>query len=296
MDSVIIRNKRIILRDIAKISGSLSKNLEQKIGKIYIGEAAPPGFMRFIDRYQVVEEVVKPFTKGLSVSITGQKRIKTYTLAKTNKVENYKHYIVSYLKNIIKWQGTDYSITITNKNYEWNSFPQSDTVTLSGLVNPYPRGTVRLLMTIKQKDFQTSIPVLCKIMVQTAVVCVRQTINRKENIGSEQIILQRKDITNFKYTPYHDLKAVFGKIAVRTLTPGTILHDYCLKAKPDIYTGELVYIELEKGNIRLSVPARAREGGCIGDLIWVENLKSHRLLKAKIIKKGIVTVTKGASI
>jgi flagella basal body P-ring formation protein FlgA len=59
---------------------------------------------------------------------------------------------------------------------------------------------------------------------------------------------------------------------------------------PDIVRGDPVHIELQKGNVRVSVAAIARENGYRGRKMWVENASNHKLVRVVVKDRNTVTI------
>jgi flagella basal body P-ring formation protein FlgA len=140
------------------------------------------------------------------------------------------------------------------------------------------------------------VAVRCFVRVSTPVLVTAETVRRGESLGAVNVERRRTDITTFRYDPLTELSSLEDSRAVRTLAPGTILHERCIEKPPLVRRDEMVYVTTRKGNIRVSVQARARESGGLGDHIWVQNLASRTLLRVKICGKGRVKVETGEAI
>ncbi len=295
-DSITVNKADITLGDIAVIDCPTDKALSIKLAEKKVGTAAPAGFSRYLSVYELIQYLVTPYLSELNVKTNGIKRVKIRTAATVRTVIDYKDQINKYIADNVKWDREDYSVSIKNGDRQWRCYKKPFSVTVDGLETPYPKGNVRLKLRIAQDSTELVVSIICRIKVQTTVVCVSETINRNQVISSDMIELKKMDITAYRYTPVTEISSVLNKIAVKTLSPGTIVHELCLKSLPEVSKGDIVYITLEKGNVRISVSARAREDGSIGDKIWVENTKSHKLIQVKVAGKGVVFFNKGEAI
>jgi flagella basal body P-ring formation protein FlgA len=291
-----VRNEKILLGDIAHISIKSDCNVKSfyRFSNLYVGEAAPAGYTRYVDAHDVLQNYIK--TQYNHISIGGAKRVKVRTDAYFKTVGDYENQIVTYIRTNIHWPQKDVVISLRNPDKKWRCFKRDFNVTFEGIKTPFPKGNIQFSMKIAQGEKIQSIPVLCNIKINTSVVSVAEHIPRNEIIEKKHLRLIPRDITHFKYTPFTSASSVLGNIAVKTLSPGTILHQRCIKPVPDILRGERVDIVLQKGRIKLSVSGRAREEGIKGDIIWVENIQSHKLMKVIILGKGLVSPAKGESI
>ena len=295
-DSAKVKNEKIVLGDIARIS--IESNCEAKsiagLPELFIGEAAPAGYSRFVDVHTILQTYLRPQFSHISTG--GAQRVKVRTDAYFKTVGDYENQIVSYLKKNMHWSEKDVTIIVKNPEKQWRCYKKNFQITFHGITTPYPKGNIQFFMKITQGNWILTIPVHCNIKVTTPVVSVAEQISRNEKIQKKHIRLVSVDITSFKYTPCTSVSSIVGNIAVKTLSPGTIIHTGCIKPVPDICRGDQINIILQKGKIKLSVSGRAREEGMKGDRIWVENIQSHKLMKVIIIGKGLVSPVKGASI
>lgn len=76
--------------------------------------------------------------------------------------------------------------------------------------------------------------------------------------------------------------------ARRTLRVGAVIGEWDVDPMPDISAGDPVVIELNRKNLRVTASAIAKEDGFAGETIWVQNEKSHRRLRARVIESGRV--------
>lgn len=295
-DSTTVYDPEITLGDIAIIECPSGKELVLQLARTKVGNAAPAGFSRYLSTYEVLQYVLAPHLNNLEVNNNGVKRIKIHTKARVRSVNDYRDQILEYMANNIKWEREDHSISIKNSDRQWRCYDRPFTVSVEGLSTPYPKGNVRLKLRILQDSIKKIVPVICRVKVETEVVCASKTIGRNQIMNNNVIELRKMDITAYRYTPISDVSSLINKIAVKTISPGTIIHKQCIKSAPSVSKGDIVYITLEKGNVRISVPARAREDGCVGEKIWVENTKSHRLIQVEVGGKGIVYFNKGEAI
>lgn len=289
-DSVVINDAVIRLCDVAHISGVNNVALEMKLKNTVLGNTAPPGMSRFMTVNDAVCYSLKPLFENLHIRVNGAKRVCISTESTVRNVEDYEEHILNYLNDNIGWEKGSYKITIVNREKKWRCYKKPFNVSIDGLVSPFPKGNTNIKIKITQENYKCVIPVLCKISVVHSVLCVAETIERNAVIQKYQVVVRDVDITNYRYGIYTDIDQVIGKVATKILSVGTIINKRCIKNIPDICKGDEVFIKLTTGAIRISIPARARENGVIGEKIWVENMKSHKIIQAKIIDKGIVKI------
>jgi len=292
-DSVKVNNKLIYLGDIAIIETNLESDTYNILLKLEIGEAAPPGYSRFVSIDDIVNTIIRRKFNEIELNIkSSAKRISVYTEAEIQCIDMYNKLILNYIKENIKWNNGDYSVIIMNKERTWYTRKKEASVTISGLSSQYPKGNIQLELKSVQDEITLSIPVNCRINVTIPVVCAKKNIPRNQSITSDMVELAKKDITIYGFDPFTDITMVCDKISLHSISVGSIINNNSLKLLPDITKGTLVYINVKKKGIKISVPAIARENGKIGEQIWVENEASNKLIKVIIGKNDIVYLTR----
>ena len=76
--------------------------------------------------------------------------------------------------------------------------------------------------------------------------------------------------------------------ARRDLRVGSIIGTWDVDPMPDINAGDPVVIELNRRNLRVTANAIAKEDGFSGETIWVQNAKSNRRIRVRVIESGRV--------
>jgi flagella basal body P-ring formation protein FlgA len=143
-----------------------------------------------------------------------------------------------------------------------------------------------LQLTVKQFGRVQRIPLECKISVNAPVVVAAKTISRQKVIGSGDLELRTQDLTDFPGTPFFSLSEALGKRAVQDIASGSVVSDRAAEAIPIVQKGDPISIEVVRGDARVSVMAVARENGSEGQMIWVENSMTHRLVRVTVKGPG----------
>lgn len=290
-DSVNISKRVILLGDVAKIDAP--DNLKLSLSNTKIGEAAPAGFSRFVNPETTVLYDLKQKYNDIQFNTAGAKRCKVETAGKISSLIDYEDLIEEYVSSRIKWRNIDFSVEVQNGEKKFRILPKPFNVSVSGKVDEWERGMVRLSLIVNQNEHIQKIPLVCKVRVSVPVVKASEMITRGETLNENSLYLERADITSLRYMPFTDIKKAAGSVASRSISPGSLIHDFCVKKAPMVKKGDTVYIELASGKIRLSVPARAREDGYKGETIWVENIKTHKVVRVKIKDSGKVSLMEG---
>ena len=291
-DSAVINDSLIRMSDIASVK-SADHQIESNVLASVIGEAAPAGFSRFVTTDDLILFRLQPQFKTASFKIDGCRRILVKTDSKEIQVKDLSQMISDYLDTSVLWSAGSWSYSLENGEQKIKCLNASYEVKFQQIQNRYPKGETRLTLFIKQgtKDYRVSIS--CYFKVSIPVLVAVNKIDRGAQVLKSDCELRTVDITRYGPNPYLSINEVEGKMANRTILPGTILNSQQMKQIPVIEKGQEVYISLERGKVKIEVAAVARENGSIGDRIWVENSKSHKLIRVEVKGKGTVVLIQG---
>lgn len=290
-DSVSVSQKDIYLKDVARVNAS--EELKNRLENTVIGEAAPAGYSRFVTSESTVLYDLSRKYSYITFNLAGAARCKVSTNGKINLLYEFEELIEEYVSKNVKWKGTDWRIEIQNGEKKIRTFPGKYNVTIAGKIDSDDRGMIPLLLHINQNGDVKKVAFTCKLIVSVPVVKTGSFITRGETLKESDLYIERSDITSLRYMPIIDMQKAIGAIASRSISKGSIIHDLCVKKTPEVRKGDMVYIEMSSGSVRISLPARAREDGYKGETIWVENIKSHKVIRVKVKDNGKVSLMEG---
>lgn len=287
-DSVMVNDTVITLSDIASIdhceSGILSKLNEFKVG-----DAAPAGYSRLVNRDDLLTYLLQPSFKPLKIVVSGAKRTRVSTDFIEKKIIDTKNELERFLANELEWPQNSWTLRILNENESFKIIDKPFTVKYSGLMNKKPKGGFNFLMSVVQGSKCIRVAVNCEMKVVLTVVVAVASIERGQVIQSSSCDLRTIDVTQLGIIPYNALSQVEGKKALRLISEGQIINKQWIQEIPEIEKGDPVTIVVKKSTVRVTVSATAREPGNIGEKIWVENSESHKLVRVVVKSKGVVT-------
>ncbi|MDG5815408.1 flagellar basal body P-ring formation chaperone FlgA [Chitinispirillales bacterium ANBcel5] len=288
-DSATVDQTHILLSDIAEVRSEDSA-LVREIEKIKVGEAAPPGYKRFLSSEDIITFYLQSIFEDARFVTSGHKRVEISTDYREMKVEEFMEHIHSYIASNIAWNKGEWSVTINNPLSSWKAYNEEYEIEFTGLNSPHAKGNTNIIMMITQGSRTYRIPVSCFIRVISPVLIAKEPITRGERISTECFTVDTLDITTFAHTPLRRFSQLEGKQAVRTINEGTIIHDRIVRAAPLIMRGDQVQITFTNSRVRVSVLGIAREEGRAGERIWVQNQNTKRVLRAEVTGRGVVTV------
>jgi flagella basal body P-ring formation protein FlgA len=292
-DSATVNDTIVKIGDIAEVTGTDCKDKILFIKGIEVGEAAPVGYSRFLNSNDAMRRVMRGGKTGNVRCNCENKRLTVKTGFKEKTIGDFEQDIIKYVKDRIAWNAEDYTLAVINMNEKWKILNKPFDIEISGLNDKYSKGNINLKLVVIQSTKKYPVGVSCKISVCTPVVVTNSTVSRKSKFNETNCSIEKRDITNFNYIPYTKLSDVCNKTASRTVSPGTIIHEKIIAKTLDIERDEQVQVIVNNGRVKISMSALAREAGCCGDKIWVENEMTHKLLKVKIVEPGRVVLMQG---
>ncbi|MFW6244816.1 MAG: flagellar basal body P-ring formation chaperone FlgA [Fibrobacterota bacterium] len=288
-DSVMVSDTLIRIEDLGRVQCSDS-GLAARVGRTSAGESAPPGYSRFVNTSDLLLFRLKPLFKNVTFSAAEQKRIKVSSDFVKRTVGDFEKQIMTYVVENLGWKEGEWDLSINNSESSWKSFRGAVQVQLKGLNNPFVKGNFNLLLEVRQGAGTNRIPVSCHMQVKAPVLVATRQISRGEQLDSQNCVLKTMDITHFAHVPLRELPQAGESEVIRTVSQGNIIHEKLLRAVPVVARGDQVQILFSSSSVRVSVLGRARESGGRGERVWVENQQTGKLIRAEVLKKGLVTV------
>lgn len=291
-DSIVVDKSKFTLGDIASVECA-DNTLLQNLLETEAGVSAPPSFGRYLAVKDFVTFQLKNKFTAVSFICKGAPRPLVRTGYQILTVKSCAERIAAKLDAVVEWPAGSWQYSIKNSNDSLRIMNhQAVAIEVCGFSQPFfPKGNINLSIRVTQPDREFRIPVMCVFTVNCAVVVALRDITRGETLDIADCLIKTVDITHFTPDPKTEIGAVAGKRAARSIKKGTVFHDRILAAVPAVEKGELVSIIHSGRGLSIAVSGTAREAGCAGDRIWVENSATNKLLRVKILEKGKVAIT-----
>jgi flagella basal body P-ring formation protein FlgA len=293
LDSAVVNDTVIRLGDIAAISGLPEGETLEKIRTAAVGEAAPAGYTRFVAAGDVVLYSGTILRNVLIDRSSKLKRIPVRTDFQVIRLETYEHDFYNFAASQIDWPKADYQLRILNNRESCKCLRMPFSTRFEDLSSRYPKGNIICRLIIRQGYKTMKIPVSCFISISTPVMVASSKIPRGAQLTQENCHQEKKEITHFKFVPYTTLQEIVSRTALRSLDPGSIIHEKNTASIPLVKRDDVVQLIVKTRNIKICIDARARQSGGMGSEILVENEMTHKLIKARIVQNGQVTISQG---
>jgi flagella basal body P-ring formation protein FlgA len=123
------------------------------------------------------------------------------------------------------------------------------------------------------------------------VVHASGVIDRGQTLAATDLRLEPINIGKAQRGYYNRLDEVTGKTAKRRIRPGQLLTPSLLSLPLAVRRGQPVKIVAHHDGIEASTAGEALVDGQPGDVIRVRNVRSGKVIEAKVIEEGVVTST-----
>ncbi len=135
-----------------------------------------------------------------------------------------------------------------------------------------------------------TIPLRLGVEVLHTVVMTTKRVDRGEVFGDKNTALARLPTSKMPRGAVAGMENVAGRKSSVALPPRAVIRAGDLFDPPVIKRWQSVGLVARRGNIEITVEAKALEDGKTGDVIRVENKKTHKVLRAKVLDEKTVLV------
>jgi len=152
-------------------------------------------------------------------------------------------------------------------------------------------GTLPLTLVFEVNgEQQRSIYVTADLEILTEVVIASRPLKRRTVITEDDVRIQEMDLAVLSANTVLKSEDVLGKRTKREINPNMVFRTDLIEVPPVIKKGDTVMIIAESDSIKISMIGAARDEGCIGERIRVENIDSKKFIYAEILDPKTVKV------
>lgn len=151
------------------------------------------------------------------------------------------------------------------------------------------KANLALIVRVNERvERNLSVPVEVEALADTVVSS--RPLDRGEIISSDDVTVQKRDISSVNGRVFRSIDEVVGKRVKNAVRANTPLSGASLEKVPLVKSGQLVTIIAESPSLRLTATGKARGNGAEGDIIKVQNMGSLKEIPARVIDVGTVQV------
>jgi len=122
------------------------------------------------------------------------------------------------------------------------------------------------------------------------VVVLKGPVKAGVPLTADQLVVQRRTLSDDAPTPASDPAALVGRIPARALADGTVPADNDFSAGPPLQRGDPVVLLTRIGGIEVRMAGRALGTTHQGGMVSAENVDSHRVVRGRLSSPGVVEV------
>jgi flagella basal body P-ring formation protein FlgA len=145
-----------------------------------------------------------------------------------------------------------------------------------------------IYMKCNDPSWQIYIPVDIKLFGNAVVAA--SNIHKNSSIQEDQLRYSEIQLNKTRYGSYTDVSEVIGMRAKRTIRKDSVLKSSHLQPPMLVARGDEVIIVASNDQIAIRMKGKALSEGVFGEQISVKNLSSKRVIRARVVEKGKVSV------
>jgi flagella basal body P-ring formation protein FlgA len=282
-----VTGDRILLGDIARISPTDDSG--QALGRLVIANAPAPGKSKTLQTPSVISSL-RNNSQASAVQWVGKREVVVNRQAIKITRDQLYNIIAEFLadnkENIPKGDIRFTSMRAPSEVFlpygklSWRVTPSRPNITDSS--------SFSVFFKVDGKPARNC-TVRGRVEILTDIAVATETIRKGTVIRPEQITMKRKNIVAADH-PVFKPENVIGMQAARTIGAGKVVEHDHITSPPVISAGDLVKVIAGKGHLSISTKGVARSAGIIGDTIRVKNIRSNKLIYARVEGPGMVSV------
>ena len=292
LERVEIQNDRILLGEIARISGE-DDELVQRLGGIVIGRAPLAGKSCRIDEGYIRIRMKQSGIDLCQVRMPSSKEKETEVFRSSATVprERIEAIVVNFLRKEFLRDDTALRVTgiqvnqdviLPKGNMAYEVLPPKNTELLGRVplsVRFYVNGAL-----------ERKVWVTANFEKWGEVVVTKRPLGRRHPVTDNDVELQQMDLAGLPSNVITRLEDVLGKRTRRTIDSHVALRTDHVELPPLVRRGDVVVIVAESDGLRITARGVAKERGQRGGTVRVVNLDSNKGIYARVTDANTVTV------
>lgn len=162
---------------------------------------------------------------------------------------------------------------------------------LEAFHSPGNRGIGSALIGVrcaKPKPWSLYVPVTIKAYADIPVASYSLPMGKR--LSSDDIMIQRREISELGRGYIDSSERIIGHITRRPIPRGSVFTPSAIKRDLVVKRGQKITIIAKNSGFSVKAQGEAQKDGGIGDIIPIKNLKSSRIVEAKIISAGTAEI------
>ena len=288
-NTVTPKNENVILKDIVENYQLLTESQQN-----YVVMTAPT----HRDMNISIDELIGKLQQYKDLHIFEVNSINTI---KIKKVKNYiylqrtKDQLIKHLKNNAPWSDWEIDVLISaNDELLISQTGAFEKVTFTNYDSEKYIGPVSFTASFfdKDGDLINRFKLTPKILKREKVCVAKTQLARNQIVKENNIKMVPTWIGNQKKSYITDKNIIVGKELAKKLSSGSIINNSVLLNPMCVKKNQMLWVELNKGSLKIKLVVKALEGGRLGNTIRVRNTSSKKIFNVELTgpKQAVVNL------
>jgi flagella basal body P-ring formation protein FlgA len=289
-DSAVIDDARVLLGDIASISGA-SPERANKLARLEITSAPKPGHSKQIDRDFTLARLHHKGLGADGILFTGARCTSATRSSQSIPSDKLAGMLRSYIETRMPWTAQDTVIEVQPPP-SVDGLPSGKAAVTFECDGDYRYvGDTSLKTTIKVDGKRCrTLYLRAGVHPFTPVAVAVKNIKRGEPILESDFSMVKKDLTDLRRGFFVDKTDLNGLVAARSIAAGAAISLQCVERPIAVKRGKIVVAEIKGKGFRITAMAKAMDNGRVGDVIRLTNVDSRRTFTGEVVDESTVRV------
>ena len=288
----LIRGTRILIADLADIlpPGTAA----HRIGQIPFGARPAAGFSRVVSKHEILQCMVMAGEAAARLEMKGAREVvvqPAYTEVRPQDIRDSAEVVLRAA--LATDQSDDVEFELVTRLKHMRVPPGREGVDFKARVRDGQIGVSRAIVDLSilvDDEVYKVVPLQYKLRRYHQVLKIDRTIRKGEPFTRANLDLVRQEMSQASGFYLQSFKDVLGKVARRNLQSNRLLYLGDVMEPAIVYKGQLVTVVAASGRVRVTIQGIATQNGAKGDVIYVTNQSTNRLISAVVYAPGVLVV------
>ena len=288
--SVEVNEGEVFLAEVANLS-KVSRRIRGELEDVFLASAPPSGMSFRISRETVGKSIRNAGIEG--VTLAGARVVRVRNSTRILDQQEMVSAVQSFLKSRLINRNGDVEIKTIFVPRQRILLPGGGNVQLMVQAPPNTRfigRTPLILRVIRGASEIRRIWVTAEIAIYMDVPVARRPIRAMETLKAADFEFRRQDMASMPSDTITSVPEFHGAIAIRAISPGSMVRKSDVKFPYLVKRGHLVHISARSGGLSITAIGKSLDAGRKGDLIRVINIDSKKPVHARIVGASSVEV------
>jgi len=202
--------------------------------------------------------------------------------------ERLKQACIDYIYDKV---GNDAEISISSKIDDQKFTASGVIAKLRGEENSLKGNTNVAIEFLLDDKLVKRVQVPVRIKLWKEVPVAKESIHRGEVITEEDLLLEKKDITNFSNSEIVAFEEILNSKAKRNISESSIITSSFIEKGNMINKGDKVQLVVQTGNIRIQAFGEALQDAGENDMLRVRREGTKTILQGRVASDGTVIIS-----